>query len=306
MHEVPETPKHHRSDAWIIRCLVALNLILLVVVTIIVIVASDRLHGSDQALTRATLAQHVLREKVDVLSAELSALRTNQVPVASFDQNTSPAGVEINRLAEAKAISGKLANGLSGVVAVRPDHDSLPKIKAAIEAGDADVLYSLGLSCRYGISVPRSGEEALKLFAISASKGHEEARYEYASLLASEDAGILRDEARAYEIALDLAKSGHPSGQLSVAFSHKLGLAGKSVDLVEAYAWYNVLYANERAPDYVKKFNCIGSFRGGYVISDILALRESLGGRLNSVQLSQSRARSSELFGIIEARRSRK
>jgi TPR repeat protein len=184
--------------------------------------------------------------------------------------------------------------------AAKPAVSEIEVLKREAEAGDAESMHLLAVYFEEGNKVPRSYQEALRYYQLSSDAGNLQARFGYAKLLRSESVGVLRDVKKAYQLLADLAERGNESAQLTVALYYRYKRDGtdEPADLVESYAWANVVLANMKGRPEYHEVQGVGF---AWKFSDIRQFRDALELELSKAQLSQAQQRSLELFKKAEA-----
>jgi TPR repeat protein len=144
---------------------------------------------------------------------------------------------------------------------------------------------------------------------MASEAGNLTARYDYARLLASDKAGAKKDVDKAHELLLDLANRGNESAQLGLAifYRYKKRDAAGGANLVEAYAWANVVLAGRgaRSPTESVPFFRENSYIS-YTFIDITILRDRLEDDIPKESLALAQSRSSEIFKAITEARQKK
>jgi TPR repeat protein len=182
-------------------------------------------------------------------------------------------------------------------------------VKKGVAAGDPVSLHALGRFFEEGINVPRSYAEAIRYYTLASDAGNLAARYDLAKLLASDNAGAQKDVDKAFKHLLDLANRGDESAQFGVAFFYRVKQrdAAGGPDLVEAYAWANVVLAgrgDRPLYEYVHFFYYSQSLR--YSFEEIGRFRDLLEAEITKDHVARAQARSAEIFKAIEANRAKK
>ncbi len=176
-------------------------------------------------------------------------------------------------------------------------------------AGDPGSLHTLGKFFEEGVNVPRSYDEALRNYSLASESGNLAARYDYARLLASDKAGAKKDLDKAYKLVLDLANRGNESAQFGLAYyyRHKKRDAAGGPNLIEAYAWANVILAGrgERSPTESVPF-FVENSHISYTFIDITIFRDRLEGDIPKESLALAQSRSVEMFKAIAEARQKK
>lgn len=190
-----------------------------------------------------------------------------------------------------------------------PQTPSFETVRLKAAAGDPASLHTLGKSFEEGVNIPRSYDEALRNYSLASEAGNLAARYDYARLLASDKAGAKKDLDMAYKLVLDLANRGNESAQFGLAYyyRHKKRDAAGGANLVEAYAWSNVVLASRgaRSPTESVPFFVENSYIS-YTFIDITIFRDRLENDIPKESLALAQSRSSEIFKAITEARQKK
>ena len=190
-----------------------------------------------------------------------------------------------------------------------PQTPSFETVRLKAAAGDPASLHTLGKFFEEGVKIPRSYDEALRNYSLASEAGNLAARYDYARLLASDKAGAKKDLDKAYKLLLDLANRGNESAQFGLAYYYcfKKGDAAGGANLVEAYAWANVVLAGrgERSPSESVPFFRDNSYVS-YTFYDIMSFRDRLEGDIPKESLTLAQSRSADIFKAITEARQKK
>lgn len=185
----------------------------------------------------------------------------------------------------------------------------LDRVKQEVAAGDRASMHKLGRFFEEGINIPRSYSEAMRYYSLASEAGDLASRYDYARLLASDKAGTQMDVDKAYKLLLDLANRGNESAQFGLAYfyRYKKRDATGGANLVEAYAWANVVLAGrgERAGSERISIFDYSDVRA-YSFESIAHFRNDLEGEISKESLGLAQSRSAEIFKAIEESRLKK
>ena len=136
----------------------------------------------------------------------------------------------------------------------------LKRLFDAVEAGDADAEFSLGVLHRDGKGVEKDLPRAHELFQRATAKGHASAQVALGVLYATGD-GVLSDPVEALRWYRMAADQGDATGRYNVGAKYDQGL-GCAQDSAEAFRWYCLAAEHGLAPAQYNVANMLNTGKG--------------------------------------------
>ncbi len=187
-------------------------------------------------------------------AARLMVAMNPDMEIVSTDETTGAVQIRDKKSGESVTLSpkdfekvnlGTLFKGMSATGEATPASstpDGVDQLLAAVQKGDPEAQYKLGVAYFHGRGVEQDYVAASKWYQAAAEQGNDKAQFNLGLMCLDGNQGVAKDEAEAARWFRKASEHGHAKARFNLGRLYLNGL-GVPKDNVEAYVWLTLASA---------------------------------------------------------------